>query len=86
MITQTLTMRSQLNRLQAQQNDSQTLERQADSERRRTEELLARLNQENQQRTQSGESLRAVATLLGCVYGAGRVEMILCDLFIAPAT
>ena len=62
LITQTLTLRSQLNRLQAQQhsqqNSRQTLEQQVESERRRNEELLAQLNQEKQQRAQTDESLR----------------------------
>ena len=69
LITQTLTLRSQLNRLQAQQNaqqnahqnDRQTLEQQVDAERRRNEELAAQLNQEKQQRTQSDESLRRLS-------------------------
>jgi hypothetical protein len=65
LITQTLTLRSQLNRLQAQQhsqqNSQQTLEQQVESERRRNEELLAQLNQEKQQRAQSDESLRRLS-------------------------
>jgi hypothetical protein len=65
LITQTLTLRNQLNRLQAQQhsqqNDRQTLERQVDQERRRNEELLAQLNQEKQQRAQTDESLRRLS-------------------------
>jgi hypothetical protein len=62
LIIQTLTLRSQLNRLQAQQqsqhNDRETLQGQVESERRRNEELLAQLNQEKQQRAQTDESLR----------------------------
>ena len=65
LITQTLTLRSQLNQLQAQQhsqqNSRQTLEQQVESERRRNEELLAQLNQEKQQRAQSDESLRRLS-------------------------
>ena len=65
LFTQTLTLRSQLNRLQAQQssqqNDRQTLEQQVETERRRNEELLAQLNQEKQQRAQSDESLRKLS-------------------------
>ena len=65
LITQTLTLRSQLNRLQAQQssqqNDRKALEQQVDSERRRNEELLAQLNQEKQQRAQTDESLRRLS-------------------------
>jgi hypothetical protein len=69
LITQTLTLRSQLNRLQAQQNaqqnahqdERQTLEQQVQSERRRSEELAAQLNQEKQQRAQSDESLRRLS-------------------------
>jgi hypothetical protein len=65
LITQTLTLRSQLNRLQAQQssqqNDRETLQRQIDAERRRSEELAAQLNQEKQQRAQSDESLRRLS-------------------------
>jgi hypothetical protein len=62
LIIQTLTLRSQLNRLQAQQqsqhNDRETLQGQVESERRRNEELLAQLNQEKQQRAHTDESLR----------------------------
>lgn len=62
LITQTLTLRNQLTQLQAQQqsqqNDRETLERQVDAERRRSEELAAQLNQEKQQRAQTDESLR----------------------------
>lgn len=62
LIIQTLTLRSQLSRLQAQQqsqhNNRETLQGQVESERRRNEELLAQLNQEKQQRAQTDESLR----------------------------
>ena len=65
LITQTLTLRSQLTRLQAQQqsqqNDRDTLQRQVETERRRSEELAAQLNQEKQQRAQTDESLRRLS-------------------------
>jgi anti-sigma factor RsiW len=73
LITQTLTLRRQVTQLQAQlaaehrgqqnanQNDRQTLEQQVASERRRSEELAAQLNQEKQQRAQSHESLRRLS-------------------------
>lgn len=65
LITQTLTLRSQLNRLQAQQSSEQNnrnaLEQQVESERRRNEELLAQLDQEKQQRAQTDESLRRLS-------------------------
>lgn len=65
LITQTLTLRSRLNRLQAQQasqqNDRETLQRRVEAERRRNEELADQLNQEKQQRAQSDESLRQLS-------------------------
>ncbi|HEX5966644.1 MAG TPA: hypothetical protein VFY51_11960 [Pyrinomonadaceae bacterium] len=65
LITQTLTLRSQLQRLQAQQvteqQDQETLQRQVNAERRRNEELSAQLNQEKEQRAQSDESLRRLS-------------------------
>jgi hypothetical protein len=69
LITQTLTLRRQLAQLQAQQaaqrnanqNDGHSLEQQLQSERRRSEELAAQLNQEKQQRAQSDESLRRLS-------------------------
>ena len=65
LITQTLTLRSQLTRLQtqqqSQQNDRETLQRQVETERRRSEELSAQLNQEKQQRAQTDESLRRLS-------------------------
>jgi hypothetical protein len=68
LITQTLTLRSQLTQLQAQQaaeqnanQQGQSLEQQLQSERRRNEELAAQLNQEKQQRAQSDESLRRLS-------------------------
>lgn len=62
LLTETLRLRSQLTRLQAEnqsrQSERQTLEQQMELQRRRNEELAARLNQEKQQREQSDESLR----------------------------
>ena len=55
LLTQTLRLRSQLTQLQAQ------LQQQVDAERRRNEELNARLTQEKQQREQSEESLRQLS-------------------------
>src|SRR5215510_7279786 len=56
LLTETLRLRSQLTQLQAQ-NQAQ----QDDAERRRNEELNARLTQEKQQREQSDESLRQLS-------------------------
>ena len=64
LIVQTLTLRSRLTQLQAQQSDRQTLQRQIEMERRRSEELAAQLNQEKQQRAQSDESLRQLSETL----------------------
>ena len=68
LIVQTLTLRSRLTQLQAQQqsqqSDRQTLQRQVEMERRRSEELAAQLNQEKQQRAQSDESLRQLSETL----------------------
>ena len=65
LITQTLRLRNQLSQLQAQQqsqqNDRQTLQRQVEQERRRSEELAAQLNHEKQQRAQTDESLRRLS-------------------------
>lgn len=62
LFTETLRLRGQLTTLQAEnqsrQRERQTLEQQMELERRRNEELTARLNQEKQQREQSDESLR----------------------------
>lgn len=58
LITEMLRLRSQLNRMQAQNQSRQALEQQVEMERRRSEELAARLNQEKQQREQTDESLR----------------------------
>jgi hypothetical protein len=65
LLTETLRLRSQLTRLQAEnqsrQDERQRLERQIELERRRSEELAASLNQEKQQREQSEESLRQLS-------------------------
>lgn len=65
LLTMTLRLRSQLTQLQAEnqskQNQRQALEQQIEAERRRSEELNARLNQEKQQREQSDESLRQLS-------------------------
>lgn len=62
LVTETLRLRSQFTRLQAdnqsRRNERQALEQQVEAERRRNEELTARLNEEKQQREQSDESLR----------------------------
>ncbi len=62
LITETPRLRSQLTHLQAQQqshqNDRQTLERQVEVERRRSEELAVQLDREKQQSAQTDESLR----------------------------
>ena len=68
LIVQTLTLRNRLTQLQAQQqsqqSDRQTLQRQVEMERRRSEELAAQLNQEKQQRAQTDESLRQLSETL----------------------
>lgn len=65
LVTETLRLRSRLTTLQAEnqsrQNERQTLEQQVDQQRRRAEELTARLDQEKQQREQSEESLRKLS-------------------------
>lgn len=65
LLTTTLRLRSQLTQLQAEnqsrQNQRQALEQQIEAERRRNEELNARLTQEKQQREQSDESLRQLS-------------------------
>jgi hypothetical protein len=87
LFTQTLTLRSQLNRLQAQQNshanDRQTLEQQVASERRRNEELAAQLNQEKQQRAQSDESLRRLSETVNR-QPAGAPQSIIASLTLLP--
>jgi hypothetical protein len=65
LLTETLRLRSQLTRLQAEnqsrQDERRRLERQVELERHRSEELAANLNQEKQQREQSEESLRQLS-------------------------
>lgn len=65
LLIETLRLRSELTRLQAQnqsrQGERQGLEQQIEAERKRNEELAARLNQEKQQREQSDESLRQLS-------------------------
>jgi hypothetical protein len=65
LFTETLRLRNQLTQLQAQQqsqqNARQTLERQVEVERKRSEELAAQLDREKQQRAQSDESLRRLS-------------------------
>lgn len=65
LMIETLRLRNQLNRMQAEnqsrQNERQALEQQVEMERRRNEELAARLNQEKQQREQTDESLRQLS-------------------------
>jgi hypothetical protein len=65
LLTETMRLRSQFTRLQAEnqsrQNERQVLEQQIETERKRNEELAARLNQEKQQREQSEESLRQLS-------------------------
>ena len=62
LLTETLRLRRQLSQLQAQNQTRQNeLQQQVDAERRRNEELNARLTQEQQQREQSDESLRQLS-------------------------
>jgi cell division protein FtsB len=61
LITETLRLRKQLDQLQAQRKDRESLEQQVEKERRRNEELAAQLNQEKQQREQTDESLRQLS-------------------------
>ena len=62
LLTETLRLRSQLTQLQAQNQTQQNqLQQQVDAERRRNEELNARLSQEQQQREQTDESLRQLS-------------------------
>jgi hypothetical protein len=69
LLFQTMRLRGELNRMQAQnqsqQSDRQQLQQQIDAERRRSEELTARLNQEKQQREQTDESLRQLGENAG---------------------
>jgi hypothetical protein len=62
LVGELLRLRSQINYLQAENQSRQgELQRQFESERRRSEELVARLNQEKQQREQTDESLRQLS-------------------------
>ena len=61
LVTETLRLRSRLTALQAENQSRQSLEQQVELQRRRNEELTARLNQEKQQREQSEESLRQLS-------------------------
>jgi len=65
LVTQTLRLRSQLTRLQAENQTRQALEQQVELQRRRNEELTASLNQERQQREQTDESLRRLSETQG---------------------
>lgn len=62
LLTETLRLRRQFTGLQAEsqsrQSERKALEQQIEAERKRNEELTARLNQEKQQREQTDESLR----------------------------
>lgn len=62
LVSEMLRLRSQINTMQAENQARQNeLQRQVESERRRGEELAARLNQEQQQREQTDESLRQLS-------------------------
>ena len=61
LVMETLRLRSRLTTLQAENQSRQSLEQKVELERRRNEELTARLNQEKQQREQSEESLRQLS-------------------------
>ena len=62
LLTATLRLRSQLTQLQAQNQAQQNeLQQKVEAERRRNEELNARLTQEQQQREQSEESLQKLS-------------------------
>jgi hypothetical protein len=62
LVTETLRLRSQLYQLRTENQSRQDeMQRQFESERRRSEELVARLNQEQQQREQTDESLRQLS-------------------------
>lgn len=64
LVTQSVRQRSQLARLesdqQSRQNKQQDLERQIDAERKRNEQLVAQLEQEKQQRQQSDELINQI--------------------------
>jgi hypothetical protein len=62
LLGETMRLRNQLTQLQAQNQARQNeLQRQAEAEHRRNEELVAQLTQEKQQREQSDESLRQLS-------------------------
>jgi len=62
LVGEMLRLRSQINHLQAENQSRQgELQRQFETERRRSEELVARLNHEKQQREQTDESLRQLS-------------------------
>ena len=62
LVDQILQLRSQLNQMRAENQSRQDeFQRQVESERRRSEELASRLNQEKQQREQTDESLRQLS-------------------------
>ena len=65
LLTETWRLRSQLTQLQAEnqsrQNERRALEQEVEAERKRNEELYARLGQEKQQREQADESLRQLS-------------------------
>lgn len=65
LVKETLSLRSRLATLQAEnqsrQNERLTLQEQIEFERRRNEELTAKVNQEKQQREQTEESLRQLS-------------------------
>lgn len=65
LVIEMLRLRTQLTQLQAEkqwrQTDSQSLELQVETERKRNAELNAQLNQEKQQREQTDESLRQLS-------------------------
>ena len=58
LFAETWRLRRQVNQLQAEKQSGQGLQQALDAERKRSEELNARLNQEKQQREQTDESLR----------------------------
>ena len=58
LFAETWRLRRQVNQLQAEKQAGQGVQQALDAERKRSEELNARLNQEKQQREQTDESLR----------------------------
>ena len=62
LVGEMLRLRSQMSHLQAENQSRQSqLQQQIETEHRRSEELVARLNQEKQQREQTDESLRQLS-------------------------